>query len=206
MSRTSLPRRIASRVELTMMPAITGTRPLAASTVAANEVAIFLVVERVALAGRAARRHAMAAGADQPVDLRCNELEIDSPSFRERRRHRRYHAGRSHFHGAGPRCFHPLHSGCVRFAGISAGRRKPTGCRHGVPVAELARQGGGTAAPVPRLIWSNTAFVAFADGGPASRACVAARRARHIIGGYLLWDIGGQIACVTICLVSAGVT
>src|SRR5882762_1198980 len=36
MSRTSLPRRIASRVESTMMPAMTGARPLAASTVAAT--------------------------------------------------------------------------------------------------------------------------------------------------------------------------
>src|SRR3954447_10116546 len=36
MSRTSLPRRIASRVESTMMPAITGARPFAASTVAAT--------------------------------------------------------------------------------------------------------------------------------------------------------------------------
>jgi len=38
------------------------------------------VVERVALAGRAARRHAVAAGADQPVDLRRDQLEINLPS------------------------------------------------------------------------------------------------------------------------------
>ena len=64
------------------------------------------MVKRVALAGRTARRHAMAAGADQPIDLRRNELEIDLAALGERRRHRRYHASGASLHG-GPR-FHPV--------------------------------------------------------------------------------------------------
>ncbi len=68
-----------------------------------HQVAILLVVERMPLAGRAARRHAVAAGADQPVDLGSNLLEIDLAVFPERRGHRRYHAGGTCFHGPGPR-------------------------------------------------------------------------------------------------------
>jgi hypothetical protein len=48
----------------------------------------------------------MAAGADQPVHLRCDEFEIDLAALGERRRHRRYHASRASLHG-GPR-FHPV--------------------------------------------------------------------------------------------------
>src|SRR5437868_11643122 len=63
-----------------------------------HQVAIFLLVERMPLACRTARRHAVAAGADQPVDLGANKLEIDLAVFPERRCHRRYHACGAYFH------------------------------------------------------------------------------------------------------------
>ena len=47
-----------------------------------DQVAVFLVVQRVPLAGRSAGGHAMAAGADQPVDLRRHLLRSISPSLR----------------------------------------------------------------------------------------------------------------------------
>ncbi|MGY4294528.1 hypothetical protein ACVWXN_002623 [Bradyrhizobium sp. i1.4.4] len=64
-----------------------------------HQVAIFLVIERVALAGRAAGRDAMRAGADHPVDLGRHEPKVDLAVLPERRRHRRDHAGRSCLHG-----------------------------------------------------------------------------------------------------------
>jgi hypothetical protein len=41
----------------------------------------------------------MAAGANQPVDLGRNLLEIDLAVFPERCCHRRYHAGWTYLHG-----------------------------------------------------------------------------------------------------------
>jgi hypothetical protein len=63
-----------------------------------HQLAVFLVVERMPLAGRAACRQAMAARPNEPVDLRRHQLEIDLAVLPERRRHRRDHPGRSYLH------------------------------------------------------------------------------------------------------------
>jgi hypothetical protein len=111
-----------------------------------HQVAILLVVERMPFAGRTTGRHAVAAGANQPVDLGSNQLEIDLAVFPERRGHRRYHAGGTCFHGLAL-AFPSADSGCVpALPTISAGCGKPMGCRDSFPVAELARQGIGNAA------------------------------------------------------------
>lgn len=110
-----------------------------------HQVAILFMIEGMPLAGRTTSRHAVAAGADQPVDLRCDLFEIDLAIFAKWRRHRGYHAGGAYFHGTAL-AFPSMDSGCVpALPAIFAGRSKPMGCRDRFPVAELTRQGTGNA-------------------------------------------------------------
>src|SRR4029079_16771345 len=86
-----------------------------------HQVAIFLMIERVPLAGRTGRRHAVAAGADQPVDLRCDQFEIDLAIFSEWRGHRGYHGRGAHLYGSAP-AFPSTDSGCPpALPAVSAG-------------------------------------------------------------------------------------
>jgi hypothetical protein len=76
-----------------------GNAPLHRRNRRLHQVAIFLVIERVPLAGRTAGRDTMRASADHPVDLGCHKGVVDFAILPERRRHRRNHAGRSCLHG-----------------------------------------------------------------------------------------------------------
>jgi len=86
-----------------------------------QEVAILFVIERMSLAGRAAGCHAMATCAYQPVDLRCDQFEINLAVLAERRCHRRYHAGWTYLHG-GSSLLHWLGGYCPAFSGALTGQ------------------------------------------------------------------------------------
>ena len=79
-----------------MIPAITGTRPAAASTVAASSSRVSCGVERMALAGAAAGGKAVDALPDQPVDLPLDQLELQLAVGPEWGGHRRDDAAQLH--------------------------------------------------------------------------------------------------------------
>jgi len=83
---------IASRVESAITPAITGTRPRGLDR-GDDQVAILVVIERVALFGGSTRRHAVRAGAYEPVELAAHQVDIDLAILAKGHCYRRNHAG-----------------------------------------------------------------------------------------------------------------